>query len=119
MADIHKMGNEYMKQAHEGLPQNRGASVSKVVEQPQESFKYKNYLQDLRSERKVASQKNSRYVEQVDRLLQKEGVSQQQKLEKARELAHKMDVKKDGNSEKLIESINAKIYLLKHIEPTE
>ena len=33
-------------------------------------------------------------------------------------MAQKMDVKKDEDSQKLIESINAKIYLLKNIEPS-
>ena len=52
--------------------------------------------------------------------MKKEGVSQHAKLEKAKELAQKMESSKDGDSKKLIESINAKIYLLKRIDnPTE
>ena len=113
------MGNQYMKQIHENLQSLKGSSVSKVVDKKEEPFRYKDYLKDIRADRKPSSQKESRYLEQIQNLMKNEHISQQQKFQKAKMLTQKIeDTKKGRNSQKLISSINAKIHLLKHIQNT-
>jgi hypothetical protein len=70
------MGNDFMKQAHENVQNLKGSSVSKI-EKKEEPFKYKNYLQDIKAERKPSSQKESRYLDQIDTLLKKENMTQE------------------------------------------
>ena len=54
-----------MKQIHENLQSLKGSSVSKVVDKKEEPFRYKDYLKDIRADRKPSSQKDSRYLEQI------------------------------------------------------
>ena len=73
-----KMGNEYMKGVHENLASLKGSSVSKVVEKKEEPFKYKDYLKDIRSEkRSMSSHKDGRYFEEIDNLMKKDNLTQE------------------------------------------
>ena len=51
-----------MKQVHENLANLKGSSVSKVVDRKEEPFKYKDYLKDIKADRKLSSQKEGRYL---------------------------------------------------------
>ena len=59
-----RIGNDYMKQIHDNLANLKGSSISKV-ERKEEPFKYKDYLKDIRGDRKSSSQKEGRYLEQI------------------------------------------------------
>jgi hypothetical protein len=117
--ELHKIGNDYMKQVHENAQNLKGSSVSKVVERKEEPFRYRDYLQDIKAERKLSSQKESRYLEQIDSLMRRENMTQEEKFFKAKLIADRLEERKGRDSQKLIESINAKIYLLKRIEPAQ
>ena len=45
-----------MRQVHENVQNLKGSSVSKI-EKKEELFKYKNYLEEIKAERKPSSQK--------------------------------------------------------------
>lgn len=112
-----KLGNDYMKSVHENLASLKGSSVSKVMEKKEEPFRYKDYLKDLRGDRKPSSQKEGRYFEQIENLMKNDTMSQKEKFEQARLLTKKIEENKKGrNSQKLISTINAKLHLLKQIE---
>lgn len=105
-----------MKQVHGGLSNLKGSSITKY-ERKEDVFKYKDYLKEMRGERKLSSHKESRYLEQIDNLMKRENMTQEQKFYKAKILAQQLEEGKGRNSQKLISSINAKLHLLKSIEP--
>jgi hypothetical protein len=49
--------------------------------------------------------------------MKKGNMTQEEKFHKAKLITKKIEEKKGQDSQKLIDSINAKIYLLKQIEP--
>lgn len=60
-----------MKQANENVVNLKASSVSKLPEKKEEPFRYKDYLKDIRADRKWSAHKDSRYKEQIDNLLKK------------------------------------------------
>lgn len=57
VADLHKIGNEYMKQAHENMASLKGSNVSKITEIKEDGPRYKDYLKEIKADRKMSTQK--------------------------------------------------------------